>query len=494
MDKHKQHISVANRQAECLTAPMLFPDMCSQPVVADFSGGHLSSDGGALLLGQIDRGLGLSELLAGCFEDRRNPHLIEHSAEELVRQRLFGMALGYEDLNDHADLRRDPLLAVAVGKNDVLGGKRRMPKDRGAACASPATLNRLELGAQFDDRYRKLKADPQKVEMALVEAGVRCLPADQEVMVLDFDATDMPLHGEQEEGFFHGYYDSYCYLPLYCFCGAVPLWAQLRPAGIDASEGTIEALKKIVPIIRRRFPKVKIIVRSDSGFTREEIMAWCEGQKDIYYLFGIARNPRIEGLLTEAMVRARMRCCLVGISCREFVDSDYRTIQSWSCSRRLLGKAEALANGKSNPRAVITNIPAAGLRGSDGMLLIEGSAASLYENDYCGRGRAENMIKQMTLDLKADRVSSHWMAANQMRLWFAAFAYLLLERLRSVALCGGELATATLGSVRLRLLKVAAAIKLSARRLHVAFCSAFPLQDVFRKAQERLSQLQKAPA
>jgi len=314
------------------------------------------------------------------------------------------------------------------------------------------------------------------------------------VFVLDFDPTDMPLHGQQEERFFHGYYDHYCYLPLYCFCGPVVLWAQLRPSGIDASAGTVEAMEKIVAAIRRRFPKAKIVVRGDSAFAREEIMTWCEGREEVYYLFGIARNARIEALLTQAMVRARMRCCLTGVACREFVDTDYRTTKSWSRSRRLLGKAEVLADGKGNPRALVTNIPAEGVGGAEGRVLIQGGAETLYQKDYCGRGSAENMIKQMTLDLAADRVSCHWMAANQMRLWFSAFAYLLMVRLRSIALCGGELATATLGSVRLRLLKVAAVVKISVRRMHVALCSAFPLQDVFRQAQQRLAQLQEAPA
>lgn len=473
---------------------MLFQDLGARHVEADFSGGHLSSNGGALLLGQIDRGLGLSRLLASCFEDRRDPELIEHSVEELTRQRLLALALGYEDLNDHSDLRRDPLLAAVVGKSDVLGQERRRPKDRGAACASPATLNRLELGAKFADRYRKVQADPAKVEAALLEAGVRCLPRDQEVFVLDFDATDLPLHGQQEGRFFHGYYDKYCYLPLYCFCGPVVLWAQLRPSGLDASAGTAEALAKIVAAIRRRFAKAKIVLRGDSAFAREEIMAWCEGQKEVYYLVGIARNGRIEALLEQALVRARIRCCLTGVACREFVDASYRTTRSWSRARRLVGKAEVLADGKSNPRAVMTNLPAQGLRGPDGRVVMEGSAQDLYEQGYCGRGQAENMIKQMTLDLEADRVSCHWMAANQMRLWFSALAYLLMERLRSIALCGSALATATLGSVRTRFLKVAAAVKISVRRVHVALCSSFPLQDVFRQAQQRLAQLQEAPA
>lgn len=438
---------------------------------------------------QINNGLGLSRRLAGCFGDGRNPQLVEHSVEELLSPRLMALALGYEDLNDHADLRRDALLAAAVGKEDVLGEHRRLAKDRGAACASPATLNRLELGGNFQDRYRKIQADPAKVEDCLLEMGVRCLPKDQKVFVLDFDATDTPLHGRQEGRFFHGYYDGYCYLPLYCFCGPVVLWAQLRTSEREASEGTVEALEKIVAAIRRRFPRARIVVRGDSGFCREAIMAWCE-QNEVSFLLGMARNKRLESLLEAATVRAKMRWCLTGVSCREYVDTTYQTRESWSRSRRLIGKAEMLVGEKSNPRFVVTNIPAGGILGDGAEVLVVGGAQSLYETDYCGRGDAENMIKQMTLDLDAARTSSSWMKANQMRLWFSAFAYLLVERLRAIGLKGTALACANLGTVRWRLLKVAAHIKVSVRRVHVALSSVFPLQTVFRQAQARLSALE----
>ena len=465
---------------------MLFQDLGSRRVEADFSGGMLSSDGGSLLLGQVDAGLGISRLLAGCYTDRRNPDLIEHSVQELVSQRLIGLALGYEDLNDHADLRRDPLLAAMIGKEDVLGQHRRSKRDCGAAGASPATLNRLELGAQFSDRYRKLHAEPEKVEAALLKAGVRSLDKDQELFVLDFDATDTPLHGQQEGRFFHGYYDQYCYLPLYCFCGSVVLWSQLRTSARDASEGTVEALEKIVPAIRQRFPQARIVVRADSGFARDAIMNWCEGQSEVFYLLGKARNARLQTLIEKATVNARIRSCLTGVSCREYVDTTYRTLTSWSRERRMLAKAEVLVGDKSNPRFVVTNIPREGIRSRRGGLLMPGDICPLYEQEYCGRGNAENMIKQMTLDLDASRVSSHWMASNQMRLWFASFAYLLIERLRECALKGTALAKATLGTIRLRLFKVAAVIKVSVRRIHVALCSAFPLQSLFREAQKRL--------
>lgn len=468
---------------------MLFQDLGSRRVEADFSGGRLTSDGGALLLGQINNGLGISRKLATCFRDNRDPELIEHSVEQLLSQRLISLALGYEDLNDHADLRRDALLAAVVGKEDVLGEKRRCKKDRGAACASPATLNRLELGGNFQDRYRKIEADPEQVEATLLDLGVRCLPKNQKVFVLDFDATDTPLHGRREGRFFHGYYDTYCYLPLYCFCGPVVLWSQLRTSNRDASDGTVEALEKIVPAIRRRFPHARIVVRGDSGFCRESIMAWCE-QNKVSYLLGMARNQRLEAMLTAANDRVAQRCCLTGVSCREYVEWTHRTLNSWSRSRRLLGKAERLLGEKSNPRFVVTNIEAEGLRDEDGEVLIDGAIRSLYEKDYCARGEAENMIKQMTLDLDSGRLSSSWMKANQMRVWFSAFAYLMLERLRVIGLAGSELAKANLGTVRLKLLKVAGQLKVSVRRVFVALNSTCGLKMVFQQAQSRLMALE----
>ena len=466
---------------------MLFDDLGSKKVVADFSGGYLSSDGGSLLLRQLDAGLGISRVLAGCFTDARQQEQVEHGVEELVRQRLFGLALGYEDLNDHAQLRRDPLLAAAVGKEDLFGENRRMEKDRGFACASAATLNRLELGARFSDRYRKIHADAAQVEEAVLKLGVRCLPSDRELFILDFDATDDPIHGAQEGSFFHGYYNNYCYLPLFCFCGEVPLWAQLRTSDHDASEGSVEALEKIVAAIRERFPAAKIVVRGDSGFSREEIMAWCEKQRDVYYLIGMARNERLEKIVGPAMQRAQMRHCLTGVACREYLETTYSTLKSWSRERRMLCKAEVIAGLKTNPRFVTTNIPTEGIADARGEVLMGGGVDSLYEKGYCGRGNAENMIKQMVLDLHADRTSTSWMASNQMRLWFSTLAYLLLERLRTIGLGGTQWADAALGTLRLRVLKVAALVEVSVRRVRVRLCSAFPLQSVFRMAASRMA-------
>ena len=466
---------------------MLFQDLGKRKVVGDFSGGRLSSDGGVLLLRQIDEGMGIIRTVARAFRDDRNPDLIEHSVEELLRQRIYGLALGYEDLNDHAQLRRDPLIAAAVGKEDLLGEERRLEKDRGYAMASAATLNRMELGAQHEDRYRKLHADPKKLESIVLELGVRALPKHSKVLILDFDATDDPLHGAQEGRFFHGYYGNYCYLPLHCFCGAVPLWAQLRTSDHDASAGTVEALEQIVKALRQRMPKVIIVVRADSGFAREEIMAWCEEQKNVYYLIGMARNSRLEQIIEPAMDKARIRHCLIGgVACREFMEVDYSTQKSWSRSRRMLCKAEALAGDKTNPRFVVTNIPPQGIENLQGEKLMHGDPCSLYEEQYCGRGDAENMIKQMTLDLHADRTSTHWMASNQIRLWFSTLAYLLLERLQTLGLAGTVLGEVTLGTLRIKLLKVAALVEVSVRRVHVALCSAFPLQEVFRLVLARV--------
>jgi hypothetical protein len=445
-----------------------------------------------LLLRQVDAGLGMSRALARCFVDRRRQDLIEHQVGELLAQRIYGLALGYEDLNDHAELRRDPLLAAAAGKADVLGENRRCAEHRGFALASPSTLNRLELSAQFEDYYRKVHPDAPAVGATLLEMGVRCLPRDAEVLVLDFDATDDPLHGQQEGRFFHGYYDQYCYLPLFCFCGDVVLWAQLRTADRDASDGTLEALQQIVAAIRARMPGVKIILRADSGFAREAIMAWCEAQEKVYYCIGLARNGRLEALLGPALGEARAQHCLCGgASVRRFAELTYRTVDSWSCPRRVMGKAEVGPQG-DNPRFIVTNITREGLRDGQGRDLLEGSGAWLYEEFYCERGQAENRIKQMTLDLQSDRTSTHWLSSNQMRLWLSAFAYLLLARLRAWGLRGSVLEKATLGSVRLRLLKVAAQVRVSVRRVSVQLCSAFPLQKLFACCQQRLAAVESS--
>jgi hypothetical protein len=461
-------------------------------VVADFSGGHLSSDGGALLLRQIDNGLGVTRALAACFGDGRNQRFVEHSVAELLAQRVHGLALGYEDLNDHAALRRDPLLAVAAGKLDPLGAERIDPADRGHALAAAPTLNRLELGNSRTSRYHKIAHDPQAIEATLLALGVRSLPRDTTEVVLDFDASDDPLHGRQEGRFFHGYYAEYCYLPLFCFAGEVILWAQLRPSDIDASEGTVEALEKIVAALRQRFPQVRIIVRGDSGFCREALMAWCERQAEVYYCLGLAKNVRLTAMLAPALARARQKQVLCGgASVRAFAELSYQTLSSWSRTRRVVGKAEVTAQG-DNPRFVVTSLPEKGFAGEPAESGGRFAAAPLYEELYCGRGEMENMVKQMQLDLQATRLSTHWMASNQLRLWLSAFGYLLLERLRALSLQGTELARASVGTIRLRLLKVAAQVHVSVRRVQVRLASAYPLQHLFASCHARLLRLASA--
>jgi hypothetical protein len=468
----------------------LFDDLGPRRVQADFSGGTLSTDAGALLLRQVDIHLGLTAELAQCFSDTRNQDWVDHSVQELLRQRIYATALGYEDINDHQRLRLDPLLAVACGKTDPLGEQRVLPQFRGIALAAPSTLNRLELSNNKDTRCHKLPHDPAKMEACLLKMGARCLPRHAKEVVLDLDAMGHRLHGFQEGRHFNAYYDDYCYLPLYAFVGDFPLWAQLRTAEHEAAHGAVPALEKIVAAIRKRCPKARIIVRGDSGFGREEIMAWCESQPEVYYCLGLAKNSVLIDKLGPALAAARARHCLTGASSvRDFTEFLYRTKDSWSRERRVIGKAEVMSAGE-NPRFVVTNLPARGFKDQKDKSRF--SPARLYEELYCARGDMENKLKQQVLDLQADRMSTHYMASNQLRLWEAMFAYLLLERLRTQGLSGTELERATAGSLRLNLLKIAAQVRVSVRRVYVQMSSAFPLREVFALCHRRLMRLAAA--
>jgi Transposase DDE domain group 1 len=482
-------MSNASSQPSLCSEPLLFSfnDLGSRQVIADFSAGYLSSDGGMLLLRQIDEGLGISRSLARCFYDARNPLFIEHSVRELVAQRLLGMAAGYEDLNDHNLLRLDPLFAVAVGKEDPLGSGR-APQDQGKALASASTLNRLELGNNKNSRCHKISADHEAIEDDLLRMGVRCLPKHSLEVVIDLDTTDDPLHGHQEGRFFHGFYGCYCYLPLFAFVGSVPLWAQLHTSDGDAARGGVDALKKIVAAVRKRCRKARIIVRADSGFCREEIMAWCETQQPVvYYCLGLARNSRLRELIDEKFARVRESAILCGGVARGFTEFQYQTLKSWTRSRRVIAKAEVLQD-KDNPRFIVTNLPAEGFEDQP-QSADRFCAQKCYEDFYCARGDTENQIKQQYLDLEADRTSSHWMASNQLRLWFSAFALLLFQRLRTLALQGTELANATAGTIRQRLLKIGALVRVSTRRVYVRLASAFPLQKLFAQVHRALAGL-----
>src|SRR5664279_1469543 len=390
--------------------PMLFGDLASREVVADFSGGTLSVDGGALLLRQVDANLGLTQTLAQCFCDSRQQVFVDHSVQQLLAQRIYGLALGYEDINDHERLRLDPLLATACNKEDPLGQDRFNPAHRGVALAGMSTLNRLELSNNKTSRCHKLPHDPAQIEACLLQMGVRCLPKHAKEIVVDLDAMGHRLHGLQEGRCFNAYYDDYCYLPLYAFVGDFPLWAQLRTAEHEAAYGAVAALEKIVAALRRRCRRARIIVRGDSGFGREEIMAWCEGQKEVYYCLGLAKNSVLIDKLGPAMANARARHCLTGgASVREFTEFRYRTLESWSRERRVIGKAEVMKEGE-NPRFVVTNLPANGFKDAQDQTRF--SPTRLYEELYCARGDMENKLKQQVLDLHADRMSTHYMALS----------------------------------------------------------------------------------
>jgi hypothetical protein len=462
---------------------LLFQDLGPRKVVVDFSGGTLSSDSGGLLLRQVDLSLGLTRELAGCFGDLRDQVFVEHSVGELLAQRIYAEALGYEDINDHEQLRHDPLLATACGKKDPLGEDRIFHP--GPALAGPSTLNRLELSNNKNTRCHKLPHDPKKVEALLLKMGARCVLKHAVEIVIDLDAMGHRLHGLQEGRHFNAYYDDYVYLPLYAFVGDIPLWAQLRTSDHDAAYGTVAALEQIVSVLRRRCKKARIIIRGDSGFCRDEIMAWCESQPEVYYCLGLAQNSVLLQQAEQAMIDARARRFLTGAVCaRVFAEFEYETkTKTWSRARRVIAKAEVMAQGE-NPRFIVTNLPAEGFKADEDRTRF--TAARLYEELYCARGEMENVLKQQVLDLKADRMSTHYLASNQLRLWLATFAYLLMERVRALGLWGTELAQATMGSVRLKLLKVAGQVTVSVRRVYVRLSSAYPMQEIFRLCQRRL--------
>jgi hypothetical protein len=405
-------------------------------VVAAFDGGEVTSDAGGLLLGATDRAIGLVERFAGCFEDGRVPAQIEHTVKAMVAQRVFGIALGYEDLIDHDHLRHDPVLATLAGK---LAARRKTC----APLAGKSTLNRLEHAPSGPSRYHKIGHDPAAIEGLFVELFLEAHKTPPKEIVLDLDATDDPLHGHQEGRFFHGYYDCYCYLPLYVFCGRHLLAAKLRRSNIDASAGAVAEVERIVGQIRARWPRVKILLRADSGFARDELMTWCETHR-VDYVFGLARNDRLVGAIGEELVAVEAESLAQGGPARRFADFSWTTRDSWSRARRVVAKAEHLTQGP-NPRFVVTSLPPDAI-----------GARALYEAVYCARGEVENRIKEQQLDLFADRTSAATMRANQLRLWFASFAYVLLEALRRIGLRHTQFASATCGTIRLKLLKIGA--------------------------------------
>lgn len=471
---------------ECTPSSFPFQGLGTREVVAAFDGGRLSSDGGALLLREVDERFGLLERFAACFTDHRDADRIEHPLVDLLKQRVFGLCLGYEDLNDHDRLRHDALLAVVVGKTDPLGDKRLDPADRGKALAGKSTLNRLELtavGADEHSRYKKIVAHLGRIETYLVDVFILQHATPPERIVLDLDATDDPLHGHQLGRFFNAYYDGYCYLPLYIFCGDHPLAALLRPSNIDAAAGCLAHVERIVGRIRRAWPAVDIVLRADSGFCREYLMRWCEAN-GVDYLFGLAKNARLVRMLGRELHEAKQHADRTGQPARVFGDFDYRTRTSWSRSRRVVGKAEHLPGDKANPRFVVTSLSAADF-----------DARALYEQQYCARGDMENRIKEQQLYLFADHLPCETMRANQVRLYLSTVAYVVVRALRQFGLAGTEMAQAQCDTIRVKLFKIGAVVRVSVRRVVVAWSEAYPFRDLFARVWTNLRQwLQPPPA
>lgn len=464
-------------ETQCTRQSFEFQEVGGREIVARFDGGRVTSDGGGILLREVEEQFRFVEKFAACFTDHRDQEKIEHSLVDLLKQRLFGLCLGYEDLNDHDWLRHDALLAVIVGKNDPEGNDRESPRDRGKALAGKSTLNRLELtpvGADSEHRYKKISANMHQVHGALVEAFLVQHREAPKRIVLDLDATDDTVHGLQLGRFYHGYYRDYCFLPLYIFCGDHPLLALMRPADIDASTGAVKHLDRIVKRIREVWPNVEIVIRGDSGFCREHIMRWCEDNR-VEYVIGLAKNTRLTKILEPEVQTAKELFEQTGKAARVFKDFTYSTLNSWSRERRVIGKAEHLEKGP-NPRFVVTSLPAEKF-----------GARDIYEVEYCGRGDMENRIKEQQRFLFAGRTSCKTLRANQLRLAFSTMAYVLMRAMREFGLKGTPLETAQADTIRLRLLKIGAVVRVTVRKVWIAFSDAYPWRDIFGQVYSRLT-------
>ena len=466
-------------ETQCIQEQMAFQQLGRRAVIGRFDGGKISSDGGGLLLREVEKRYGILRRVAGCFRDFRDAGRIEHSVESLISQRVYGMALGYEDLNDHDSLRHDVVMGVLCEKGDPSGSDRAHERDQGKAIAGKSTLNRLELtpeDANENSRYKKIVVEGEKLDDLMVEVFIESHQTAPLEVVLDVDATDDPLHGHQEGRFFHGYYAEYCYLPLYIFSGEHLLCARLRQGDQDPASGVVPELKRIVETLREAWPEVRIIVRGDSGFCRDEIMSYCEQHSKLDYVLGLAKNSRLVKQIEAEMAQAQELQKSTQKAARVFKDFRYRTRHSWSCERRVVGKAEYLAKGE-NPRFVVTSI-----------LSEEKDARTLYEDFYCARGDMENRIKEQQLGLFADRTSTAWMRSNQLRLYFSSFAYILIQRLRQVGLQGTELAHAQCDTIRLKLFKIGARIRVTVRKVWISFSESYPYLTLFQKVFARLEQ------
>jgi hypothetical protein len=450
---------------ECIQSSFGFKACGSREIVARFDGGTISSDSGGFLLRETERRLNLLPRLAGCFLDGRNQARIDHSILEMLSQRIYGLALGYEDINDHEQLRTDPVFGILAGREELdepLAGK--------------STLNRMELGAGAKDRYKKITFWKDALDELLVKVFIESHDNAPAEIILDVDTTDLPLHGKQEGRFFHGYYDNYCYLPLYIFCGEHVLCARLREANHDAAFGSLQEIQRIVAQIREAWPATKIILRGDSGFCRNQLMSWCENNS-VNFVFGLARNQRLRKIIGAQMHAATQQWNQTGKPARVFSEFSYQTKKTkkggWDRERRVVAKAEHI-DGKENPRFVVTS-----LKGE------AGAAQALYEELYCARGDMENRIKEQ-FSLFADRVSAETMRANQMRLYLSTMTYILVSGLRRLGLKGTELAEAQVSTIRTKLLKIGAQIRVTVRKVWISMASSYPWQKLYQQVWANL--------
>jgi DDE family transposase len=465
-------------RTQCNQESFQFHPLGGRGVRARFDGGAITSDAGGLLLREAEKRTGIIAQFAACFTDHRDPARVEHRGAELVAQRVYALALGYEDLNDHDQLREDPLLAVLAEKPDPSGGSRVRERDRGKALAGKSTLNRLEWTGEVvseEERYKKIAMDKAAVDRMLVEVFLQAHAEAPPEIIVDLDSTDDPLHGNQEGRFFHGYYGHYCYLPLYIFCGEHLVGARLRPSNIDASAGAVEELKRIVGQIRQAWPEVKIVIRGDSGFCREELMSWCEANR-VDYVLGLAKNERLKAEIAGELEEARAAFAALGRPARVFREFLYQTRESWSRARRVIAKAEHLEKG-SNPRFVVTSLAREAWE-----------ARRLYEDLYGARGEMENRIKEQLM-LFSDRTSTAFLRSNQIRLYFSSVTYLLMHALRRLGLQGTEWAQAQCATLRVKLLKIGGSIRLTVRKVWVSLAEGYPHTELFAYVHAQLRAL-----
>ena len=464
---------------ECKTETIQYHALGTREVRGQFDGGDISTDAGGLLLRETEKRTGILKQFAECFRDYRDPRFVEHGIEQLVSQRVYGLCLGYEDLNDHGQLRSDPVLAVMVGETDPKGRTRKQARDRGKALAGKSTLNRLELSTEGAAKHptKKIGRDEAAIDRLMVDVFLQAHRRAPRQIILDLDATDDLIHGNQEGRFFHGYYRHHCYLPLYIFCGEFVLCSRLRRSDIDGADGSVEELERIVGQIRQKWPRVQIVIRGDSGFCRDEILTWCEAQHRVDYVIGLAKNNRLLAAIETPMATAKKRFDRTGKPARVFKTFLYQTRDSWTRERRIIGKAEHLAKG-ANPRFIVTSLP----KGRT-------SPRHIYEQTYCARGDMENRIKEQQLGLFADRTSTATMRANQLRLYLSSVAYMLMQALRRLGLQGTEFARAQCTTIRLKLLKIAAQIHVTVRRVWIRMAGGYPYATVFAQIYANLQQI-----